>query len=224
MTFSDPINAAVEDLAGRIRRLPTRPVVGLFWACSTVLLPEAEAWAEHWGQQQEPALQQGLAAAYQLASTGARPRDAARLLQALADSMPPGESCADGYPTGRAQDCWICADVCMRVLVDPGFDAAPVIWYPLEPVIGMTTEELYGVSQLGSTAPEAQLRAVVDHPRVAGAVGFCRWASDFLRQRPSPTADDLTAVARNAVALAPPIRTWPRHSSHRRPERFPDRL
>jgi len=40
------------------------------------------------------------------------------------------------------------------------------------------------------------------HPRVAEAIRFCRWAADFL-SRPSPTADDLAAVGKNAAALAP---------------------
>jgi hypothetical protein len=26
---------------------------------------------------------------------------------------------------GNAQDCWICADVCIRVLADLGYDAGP---------------------------------------------------------------------------------------------------
>jgi hypothetical protein len=40
---------ALNDLAARIRRLSARALAGLFWACSTALLPEAVAWAEHWG-------------------------------------------------------------------------------------------------------------------------------------------------------------------------------
>lgn len=196
-------DAALNDLADRIRRLLERALVGLFWACSTALLPEARAWAEHWGEQVDPALQRGLAAAYQLAASGALPDDPAQLLHALENSGPPGQS-PDYYSPASAQDCWTCADVCMRVLADPGYDAGPAIEYALDPVVSMATQELFGVSQVGGgDQEEAQIRAVMGHPRVAEAIRFCRWASDFLGERASPTADDLSRVERNAAVLTP---------------------
>src|ERR1700722_1157261 len=114
-------NTALDDLADRIRKLSTRALSGLFWACSTALLPEAAAWAEHWGAQADPALARGLAAAYQFAVTGAPPPDPRQVLQRLEASTPFGES-RDYYSPGNAQDCWICADVSIRVLADPGYD------------------------------------------------------------------------------------------------------
>ena len=42
-------DAALDDLADRIRKLPVRALVALFWACGTALLPEVEAWARHQG-------------------------------------------------------------------------------------------------------------------------------------------------------------------------------
>lgn len=198
-----PYDAALDDLADRIRKLSTRALVGLFWACATALLPEAEAWARHWGEQVNPALQQGLAAAYQLAASGAEPADPAQLLDALENAVPPGDS-PDYYSPASAQDCWICADVCMRVLADPGYDAGPAIEYALEPVVGTATQELFGVWQVGSgDQEEAQITAVMGHARVAEAIGFCRWATGFLGERPSPTGDDLSLVGRNAAALTP---------------------
>jgi hypothetical protein len=197
-------DAALDDLADRIGKLSTRALVALFWACSTALLPEAEAWARHQGEQIGPSLQRGLSAAHQLAAAGAEPRAPGQLLEALENSAPFAEACVHGYNPGNAQDCWICAGVCMRVLVDPGYDAGPAIEYALEPVMCAATEELFGVSQVGSgDQEEAQIRAIVGHPRVAGAIEFCRWASDFLYQRPSPTGDDLAAVGRAAAALTP---------------------
>ena len=80
----------------------------------------------------------------------------------------------------------------------------PAVEYALEPVMQAVTEELFGVSQVGGgDQEEAEIRAIVAHPRVAGAIGFCRWASDFLYQRPSPGEDDLASVARAAAALTP---------------------
>ena len=66
------------------------------------------------------------------------------MLQTLENATPPGDS-PDYYATGNAQDCWICADLCMRVLSEPGFDAGAVIEYALEPVVNAATEELKGV-------------------------------------------------------------------------------
>lgn len=196
-------DAALVDLADRIRKLSTRALVGLFWACSTALLPEARAWAEHWGEQVHPALQRGLAAAHQVAASGSQPHDPARLLDALENATPHGES-PDYYSPTYAQDCWICADVCMRVLVDPGYDAGPAIEYALEPVVSTATQELFGVSQVGGgDQEEEQVRTVMGHPRVAEAIGFCRWAADFLGERPSPAGNDLSRVGTNAAALRP---------------------
>jgi hypothetical protein len=196
-------DAALDDLAGRIRKLSTRAVAGLFWACATALLPEAEAWAGHRGEQLDPALAQGLAAAYQLAAAGVAPAEPGQLLAGLEASTPPAGA-ADYHPPANAQDCWICADVCMRVQADPGYDAGPAIEYALEPVIRTSTEELFGVSQAGSgEQEEAQVRAIMGHPRAAAAIAFCQWAADFLHQRPSPTREDLAAVASAAAALTP---------------------
>lgn len=196
-------DTALDDLADRIRKLSTRALAGLFWACSTALLPEAVAWAKHWGEQPGPALEQGLATAYQFAATGVPPPDPRQLLQRLEASTPFGES-PDYYDPGSAQDCWICADVCIRVLADPGYDAGPAIEYALEPVMAMATQELFGVSQIGSgDQEEAQIIAIMGHPRVAKAIRFSGWATDFLYKRPSPTEEDLATVARTAAALTP---------------------
>jgi hypothetical protein len=196
-------DGVLDDLADRIRKLSARALAGLFWACSAALLPEAEAWAGHRGEPVDPALRRGLAAAYRFAASGARPAGAGQLLRALENTTPPGDF-PNYYAPGNAQDCGICAGVCMRVLAEPGFDAGPVIEYAPEPVVNAATEELTGVSQVGSgDEEEAQVRAIMSHPRVARAAGFCRWAADFLGERPSPGADDLCLLGQNAAALTP---------------------
>jgi hypothetical protein len=196
-------DAALNDLAARIRRLSARAVAGLFWACATALLPEAMAWAGHWGEQPDPALAEGLTAAYQFAATGAAPPGPQQLLRRLEASAPFGES-RDYYSSGNAQDCWICAAVGIRVLADPGYDAGRAIQYALEPVMAVATQELFGVSQVGSgDQEEAQVIAIMSHPLVTEAIRFCQRASDFLRTRPSPAEDDLAELARTATALTP---------------------
>lgn len=196
-------DAALDDLAERIRKLSARALAGLFWACSTALLPEAMAWAEHRGEQPDPALARGLAAARQFAAAGAPPDDPRQLLHRLEASTPSGEA-SDYYSPGNAQDCWICADVCIRVLTDPGYDPGPAIEYALEPVVAMATQELFGVSQVGSgDQEEAQVIAIMRHPRTVEAITFCQWAIGFLEERPSPAEADLAAVASSAVALRP---------------------
>jgi hypothetical protein len=103
-----------------------------------------------------------------------------------------------------AQDCWICADVAIRVLVHDEYAAGPAIEYGLEPVLQRATEELFGVSQVGGGPTEnEQTEAIISHPRVSGAVEFLEWATDFLNDRPSPKEDDLELVAQRATVLAP---------------------
>ncbi|MBO0805277.1 MAG: hypothetical protein J2P25_19635 [Nocardiopsaceae bacterium] len=196
-------DAALDDLAERIRKLSARALAGLFWACSTALLPEAVAWAEHQGKQPGPALARGLAAARQFAATGAPPDDPRQLLHSIEAATPSGD--APGYYSpGNAQDCWVCADVCIRVLTDPGYDPGPAIEYALEPVVAMATQELFGVSQVGSgDQEEARVIAIMRHPRTVEAIMFCQWATGFLEERPSPAAADLAAVANSAAALRP---------------------
>jgi hypothetical protein len=70
--------------------------------------------------------------------------------------------------------------------------------------MAIATQELFGVSQVGSgDQEEAQIIAIMHHPRTAEATTFCQWATGFLHQRPSPAKDDLSTVARSAAALTP---------------------
>ena len=58
-------------------------LVGLFWACSSSLLPEILAWAVHRGEHAEPVLRGALAAAHEFAAHGTEVPDAVRLLAGL---------------------------------------------------------------------------------------------------------------------------------------------
>lgn len=68
----------------------------------------------------------------------------------------------------------------------------------------MATQELFGVSQVGSGGQEEdQIIAIMGHSRVAEAIRFSSWTADFMHRRPFPDEEDLAAVARAAGALTP---------------------
>lgn len=95
-----------------------------------------------------------------------QPPHCGQLLHALELSTPPADP-ADYYRSASAQDCWISADVCLRVLVDPGYDAGPAIGYALEPVVATTTNDLRhprdrSLRCRGRLASEHQLGAIAE--------------------------------------------------------------
>jgi hypothetical protein len=197
------LDAELADLASKIRLLSMRSVVGLFWACSGALLPEFQAWAVHREEHTEPLLRTALAAAHEFAAQGTGVPRARSLLVALEGSTPSGVS-PDEVSAASAQDCWICADVSIRVQVDHGYDAGLAIEYALEPVISAASETLYGVSQIGTSDQEQeQIRVLLQHPKVVAALEFCHWATGFLNGRPSPVEDDLALLSSRASALQP---------------------
>jgi len=197
-----PLDRELVALASKIDSLSKRSVVGLFWACSTALLPEFQAWAAHRGEQTEPLLRAAMTVAYEFAAHGTEPPRATPLLAELEASTPPGES-PDAFSSQSAQDCWICADVSIRILVE-SYDPGPAIWFALEPLISVVSEELYGVSQIGaSDEEEEQVRVLLQQRKVAEALEFLRWATEFLQGHSSPTDDDLALVRSRASALSP---------------------
>jgi len=195
----------LSELGSTIRSLPRRSLVALFWACSTALLEEFLRWAAHYHQSTEQLLRDTLNAAYKYAVFGTDPLDATRLLRSLEESSPSGES-PDDFSSTAAQDCWICADVSIRVIVDPSYDAGPAIEYALEPVVSATTEELFGVSQLGS-GPELEetMSVVLEASRVVAAVTFLRWALVFLSDESGLSEENLALLRSHATALTPPV-------------------
>jgi hypothetical protein len=194
----------LEQLANQLNTLSKRSQVAFYWACASALQPEFRAWAAHRGAS-ETLLNQSLSIAADFASTGAAPERFAlgRLLEALEASTPPGES-PDEFPATNAQDCWICADVCIRVLVDGAYSPGSAIWYALEPVVTEASVRCFGVSQVGSgESEEAYMQVIQRQPVVVAALDYCRWAINFLGQKPSPDADDIALVRMRADALRP---------------------
>lgn len=197
------LDSVLIELGTRTRPLSTRALVGLFWACSSALLPEFRTWALHRGEPTEPILQDALTNAFDFAAFGINPPNTKQLLHALEARTPAGDS-PDERSSTSAQDCWICADVALRVLDDRSYDAGPAIEYALEPILARASEGLFGVSQVGSgDSEEVQIQAVLEQPGVASAIEFLRWSSEFLAQRPSPTEEDLALVRARAIVLAP---------------------
>ena len=198
------LDLLVKQIADGVNALSSRARVALYAACAHALLPEARKWAALRGTSVAP-LEQALHGASAFAAHGIAPADdqLAALLRALEDGTPHGES-PDAVPSTFAQDCWICADVAVRVLAEPSFDAGACIEYALEPVLQTACERLFGCSQVGGGPDEErQVRAILAHPIVAAATDFVRWAVALLAQRPSPSEDDLSALRSRVEALAP---------------------
>jgi hypothetical protein len=195
------LDTELAELSQRIRSMSDRAKAALFWACSDALSEEFSAWAEHTGAGTEPLLRRGQSAAYDFAAHGTRPAGASQLLSDLEAGTPPGES-PDEVSSTSAQDCWICADVGVRVFVERDYDAGPAIEYALEPLLGRVSEELFGVTQLGSGPDEEdKLETLLRHPRIEGAFAFVRWATEFLGSEPDEQS--LNTVRSRAVAIAP---------------------
>jgi hypothetical protein len=197
------VDDELADLSAKIGLLSKRAIAGLYWACALALLPEFVAWATHRSVSTELLLQEALGVAHNLACGRPVPTGIRTLLSELEASAPDGES-PDAFSSVSAQDCWICADIGIRAFVDDSYPAGPAIEYALEPVIAKATEQLFRVSQVGSgDDEEAQVNLIIRHSQVGLAIEFCRWAADYLRDRPSPTADDLETVRSRAAAIAP---------------------
>jgi hypothetical protein len=200
------LDAFVDEMTTKIDRLSMRSIVALYWACSSALAPVYRKWVADTHAQTERVLEVALTAGYQFAVSGREPSDKRELLQALEVSAPPGDLL---YKAGKsvetaAQDCWICGDIGIRVLVDDGYSAGGAIEYPLEPVLQCATERLYGVLQVGSGPDEyRQVEAVMSEPDVSGAVDFVRWAVSFLDDQLAPAADDLELIGHRARVLRP---------------------
>jgi hypothetical protein len=194
----------IEDLAMRAGRLPKRSLVGLFWACGSGLLPAYRERIASLGVPAEPILEEVLAAAYVFAVSGREPVNGAGSLRAFEAATAPGGPVDDDGSEIAVQDCWICADVCIRLLVDSEYRPGLAVEYALEPVIQQASERLFGFSQVGEGPDEErQLEAILAESDVSLAVEFIMWATDFLAERPAPSEDDLEMVQQRAVVLAP---------------------
>ena len=198
------LDSFLEDITPRIDRMSKRSIAALYWACSSALVPAYWKWAADTGGQMEPILDAALTAGYQFVISGREPADKRELLRALEPSAPPGDLLYKAAKSleAAAQDCWICGDIGIRVLVDDGYSAGGAIEYSLEPVLQRATERLFGVLQVDSGPDECrQIEAVMSEPDVSAATDFIRWAVNFLETRPAPVAEDMELIVQRARIL-----------------------
>jgi hypothetical protein len=194
----------IDHLTNQVNALSRRSQAAFFWACAQALLPEYQRWATLRGKS-EALLDQTLSIAEAFALTGVLPGrpQLEQLLVDLEEACPPGES-PDEFSHTNAQDCLICADTCIRPFVDETWSPGPVIWYALQPILEETTEQCFGVSDVGSGPhEEAQMQVIQSQPAMVAAIEFCRWAIRFLEERPEPDADALGLLRMRAQVLEP---------------------
>lgn len=191
---------ALRELAVGLKGLSKRGQVTLFVSCSTALLPAYREWASHFGRNNEELLIRALRTAEAYA-IGTLTKPVSGLLGEVEAATPEGES-PDAFSPTFAQDCWICADVALRIYADPEYDAGRALEYALEPVVTRASQELFGVSQIGSGELEdAQTRQMMEHPAVTAGLGFLRWAIKYLSLHENPEHDDLALVQSRAGVL-----------------------
>jgi len=182
------LDSVLADLAVRIRGMSIRGQAALFWACSEALVDAFLEWADRTGSDTAQVLRSGQLATYGFVTLGVESTDAIELLSEFEEKAPFGES-IDMIPSTTAQDCWICADVGIRVWVSESYDPGPAIEFALEPILGTVTEELFGFTQVGSgPSEEMQIEAVLQDERIVRVLDFMNWATNRLGVEPDDEA------------------------------------
>lgn len=192
-----------EDLAGEVGELSARAISVLFAASAEALSPEFHRWAEHWHRNGERLLELSIELAFEIGRTGRTATNLTEVLRSIESETPPGDS-ADSTSSTFAQDCWICADVALRVHAEPAFGAGPAIYYAIEPIIQAASERLFGVSSLGAGAEgAAQETILLADVRVARALEFVRSTARMLRDEPQPDTTMIEEIRGGAGVLLP---------------------
>lgn len=195
------LDELVQELAAAADRLPTRAKSALFAVLAHGLLGEFEHWARIRASSVTPFVNEAIRSAESFARTGEQGAGARALLDALEANTPDGEY-VEGTDATAAQDCWICADVSVRVQLDPTFEVGSSIEYALEPVLQHTSNRLFGVSQVGSGEAEtSEIEALLAQDSVASAVHYCRFAIETLKSTTDygKVIDDLKHGAAHAL-------------------------
>jgi hypothetical protein len=200
--------SALDDILGDLSRgvgaLSTRATSALYAAAAAALQPAFHDWAAVGSRQStEPLLEQAIEVGFELARTGTTQADLADILRRLEMATPAREA-LDSAPSTAAQDCLICADVALRVHVEPAFAKGPVIEYALEPVLMAATGRVSAVQQPddGSEAPAAA-DALLEDSRVLAAVEFMWFALMRLRGKNQPDPATIDAIRTHATVLLP---------------------
>ncbi|MER7243308.1 hypothetical protein [Kribbella sp. NPDC000426] len=182
----------LEQVAGLIDALPRTSQAALFWAASSAHLDSVDWWTAEHGEV-GALLQQAQEAAYAFCMDRLPVDRAGVLLYELDQTLPEDVV---------AQSSWICADAALRIAVDPTFEPGRSIEYALEPVLGRTSERLFGFWQVGSgDAQEDEVAEIMAQSDVVSAIEFCRWAVRMLAAAGAPSADGLEAIRIRAADL-----------------------
>lgn len=190
------------DLGRALADVDRRPAAGFYAACGTAFKNSFLSWAGGPDAEDVRLLDRALDSGIDYA-TGGRQSGLPHLLERLERRAPHGEA-VGGISPQVAQDCWICVDTAIRIAVDCTFNWGPVVEYVLEPMMFATTQQLYGVSQLGSgPGEEALTRTVLEHGNMRGALAFCRWAINSMQGASALSVRDIQAMSRRAAALVP---------------------
>lgn len=187
------LDRELKRLAGLTNGLPRQSQVALFWAASSVHLESAGSWRDdHPGK--AAVLLRAQDAAYSMSLGDLSAERAAAFLRELDQALPDNV---------LAQSSWICADAALRVIADSSFESGMSIEYALEPVLGRTSEGLFGFWQVGGgEAEDSEVAAIMAQPDVVEAVEFCRWAVLRLSASDAPSPAAFEEVRARAAALS----------------------
>jgi hypothetical protein len=222
-TGEKPLVSSLDDILGDLSRgvaaLSTRATSALFAASASALAPAFQSWATRSDNVEEhkasvPILERAIEIGFELARTGTTQADIPALLQRLEWITPMPDDTAG--PTRKesdqeakavstaAQDCLICADVAIRVHVEPDFSAGPVIEYALEPLLLAETRRIEAEPDQGDGEEHpAAADALLGDTRVMAAVGFMWFAIMRLRSKPEPDPAAIDEIRTRAGVLMP---------------------
>ena len=193
------------DLSRGVGGLSARAASTLFASSASALMPAFREWAAIGVEAREhnarvPIVERAIEIGFELATTGTTQADLPALLQRLEWITPRRQDASPGATT--AQDCLVCADVAIRVHVDPSFSCGPVVEYLLEPVL---TSAMHHVAPASADDPDRQRAAdaILQDQGVMGAVGFLWFAIMSLHSRPNPDRPVIDAIKSRAAVLLP---------------------
>lgn len=194
-----PFEEVVESIAQRIEGLGTDAQVALYCSTARALLSSYVAWSRDYGEVAGLSLLEG---AIRTAGSGAADsKDPARieLLSQLEAFAPDSHRHSAHFVA--AQACWICVDIALRL---PGgqFQARDGAWYLLEPIFQSVTEELFGLSDVGSQRQETDEGTALQSEALMSAVTALETTLDYL-EAGSMQDHDVVALSRWLAPLNP---------------------
>jgi len=189
------------ELATDLNKLDQAASVLFFAAVASVFLPSYRAWAEVSESQGGLLLEEALEAGRHYAFFGSVVENGNVILSQLEANTPDAsESAEDAALITIAQDCWICADIALRIPLE-GYLPGDGAWYVLEPVFQAVSRRLFGVDDVGSEDAELLEPGVVSDLRLRQAVAACREAVSTLKASRHLTDRDAARIARILLPL-----------------------